>query len=78
MENISSACATKLETKQEKQNCVVQTKEGPVRGYIEEIDDKIYYKFKSIPYAKPPLGDLRFLVSLLLLLLCYFVTNVRV
>ncbi|KOB75849.1 Odorant degrading enzyme CXE9 [Operophtera brumata] len=45
----------------DEENCVVQTKDGPVFGFIEKIDDGVYYKFKGIPYAKPPVGSLRFL-----------------
>jgi len=37
---------------------VVQTKYGPVQG----VKRKDHYEFRSIPYAKPPLGPLRFKV----------------
>lgn len=42
----------------------VVTKEGPVHGYLHETDVGIFYRFSGIPYAKPPLGNLRFLVSI--------------
>ncbi|XP_063377315.1 juvenile hormone esterase-like [Cydia fagiglandana] len=41
--------------------CVVQTREGPIRGYIDRNDEGTYYKFKSIPFARPPIGPLRFM-----------------
>jgi len=37
-------------------NCVVETSYGPVRG----VDDGSIKEWKGIPYAAPPLGDLRF------------------
>lgn len=43
--------------------CIVETKEGPICGYYEKTDGGTCCKFKSIPYAKPPVGSLRFLVS---------------
>lgn len=43
-------------------SCIINTKDGPVCGYVDKQDDRTYYKFKSIPYAKPPLGSLRFMV----------------
>lgn len=44
---------------------VIGTNNGKVRGIhqttlIEKID---FYEFKGIPYAKPPIGALRFKVS---------------
>ncbi|KAM3967148.1 juvenile hormone esterase [Aphomia sociella] len=41
--------------------CVIQTADGPVRGFIEKTGHQKLYKFKSIPYGKPPIGPLRFL-----------------
>lgn len=45
----------------------VSTESGQLRGllYRTIFDDKPYYAFRGIPYAKPPLGELRFKVSLL-------------
>ncbi|XP_048007305.1 esterase FE4-like [Leguminivora glycinivorella] len=43
------------------QSCVVLTKEGPIRGYIDKNDEGTCYNFKGIPYAKPPIGTLRFM-----------------
>ena len=39
----------------------VITKSGKIKGHVKSInDDKKIYSFKKIPYAEPPLGDLRF------------------
>ncbi|KAL4716610.1 hypothetical protein ACJJTC_008245 [Scirpophaga incertulas] len=43
-----------------KETVSVKTTTGPIRGYIYKEDGKTYCKFKKIPYAKPPLGPLRF------------------
>lgn len=44
---------------------VVNTVNGLVRGkkFLTLYESKPYYSFKGIPYAKPPLGDLRFKVQ---------------
>ncbi|KAJ8682866.1 hypothetical protein QAD02_018658 [Eretmocerus hayati] len=40
---------------------IVETCCGKVRGYVERnILGQDYYAFKGIPYAKPPVGELRF------------------
>ncbi|XP_078608548.1 cocaine esterase-like isoform X1 [Branchiostoma floridae x Branchiostoma japonicum] len=42
---------------------VVTTASGKVRGtvqYTNDLPDKPVYTFKGIPYAAPPVGDLRF------------------
>ncbi|XP_023937834.2 esterase B1 [Bicyclus anynana] len=40
---------------------IVRTKEGKVRGVIDKlVDGSTYYRFRGIPYAVPPVGDLRF------------------
>lgn len=39
----------------------VVTPLGKVRGYYK-ISDKIISAFEGIPFAKPPIGDLRFKV----------------
>lgn len=43
--------------------CIVETEDGPVSGYIDKTGEVTCYKFKGIPYAKPPLKCLRFMVS---------------
>lgn len=52
-----------METIPEKEKYIIKTADGPICGYIDKTDEGTFYKFKSIPYAKPPLGRLRFLVS---------------
>lgn len=52
-----------MSEEQEHSRYSLQTSDGPVCGYIEKVDDKTYYRFKKIPYAKPPVGCLRFRVS---------------
>ncbi|XP_030027948.2 esterase FE4-like [Manduca sexta] len=42
----------------------ITTEDGVVVGYVERRDEKTYHKFRQIPYAKPPLGNLRFLPPL--------------
>ena len=42
---------------------LVQTTLGPVRGYADETaQGRKFFAFNALPYAKPPLGDLRFKV----------------
>lgn len=43
---------------------IVNTNGGKIRGFESNsiLDGKKYYSFLGIPYAKPPLGDLRFQV----------------
>lgn len=44
----------------------ISTYNGQLRGCLQHtfFDNKPYYAFKGIPYAKPPLRELRFKVSL--------------
>lgn len=41
---------------------VVETQSGSVRGQLAKTfhKQKPYFEFKGIPYAKPPIGELRF------------------
>ena len=42
---------------------LVTLKQGTIRGLREKaIDGRVYYSFKTIPYARPPIGPLRFKV----------------
>ncbi|ALC45327.1 alpha-Est1 [Drosophila busckii] len=45
-----------------KQTAVLDTQYGSVRGLQRKTlyDEELYYSFEGIPFAKPPLGELRF------------------
>lgn len=44
---------------------VVSTQYGPVRGRQQStLTGDVVYSFRGIPYARPPVGALRFCVSL--------------
>ena len=44
---------------------VIETPLGPVKGSIEySIRGQEFYSFKGIPYAEPPIGNLRFMKPL--------------
>lgn len=48
----------------------VVLQQGILRGNKEVLEDgRHYYTFLSVPYAQPPLGDLKFKVG------CYAFTN---
>lgn len=44
---------------------IIETKSGKIRGVRETtlVKNMDFYSFKGIPYAKPPIGELRFKVS---------------
>lgn len=43
---------------------LVKVKQGQLRGIIEKnINGKSFLAFRGIPYAKPPVGNLRFKVT---------------
>ena len=43
---------------------LVETSYGKLQGLrSRDIEDNEFFSFKGIPYAKPPVGDLRFEVS---------------
>ncbi|XP_063619268.1 esterase E4-like [Cydia splendana] len=41
-------------------SCQVKIKQGILQGKLCNYSGKEYYSFEGIPYAKPPIGDLRF------------------
>lgn len=45
---------------------IVDTEYGKVRGQqrITLFDSKVYYSFRGIPFAQPPVGELRFQVKI--------------
>lgn len=51
---------------------IIETSNGAIRGqrFTTLFHNKTYYSFKGIPYAKPPVGELRFKVST-------YCTNIR-
>ena len=47
-------------------NPIVNTKYGPVEGISVPIHTGQFIDtFMAVPYARPPIGDLRFMVSIL-------------
>ncbi|KAF3424237.1 hypothetical protein E2986_12277 [Frieseomelitta varia] len=49
------------------ENTVIRVKQGRLRGIIEKTSyGDEYLAFRGIPYAKPPLGPLRFKIGILL------------
>ncbi|KAK7909771.1 hypothetical protein WMY93_014455 [Mugilogobius chulae] len=42
------------------ENLIIQTKDGKVRGVLQPVLDGHVREFLGIPYAKPPVGPLRF------------------
>lgn len=47
--------------KEQKESRLVQTVQGPVRGYKDPIED--IFVFYNIPYAKAPTGESKFKVG---------------
>lgn len=44
-------------------NATVQTNYGLIKGVLTlSLLNNVFYSFNGVPYAKPPLGDLRFKV----------------
>ncbi|CAG9785524.1 unnamed protein product [Diatraea saccharalis] len=60
-------CCDSSHTQSTKRSCscnedmpCVQTAQGLLKGVTSKFENETYYSFKGIPYAKPPIGDLRF------------------
>ncbi|XP_053603713.1 juvenile hormone esterase [Plodia interpunctella] len=60
MNNSSSGDQNKTENTKPNE-CVVESENGAIRGYVDTSDEGTFYKFKRVPYAEPPLGHLRFM-----------------
>jgi carboxylesterase type B len=46
---------------------VIESKSGPIQGTVETSrEGRSFYAFRGIPYAAPPMGELRFKVSQLI------------
>lgn len=41
-------------------SCIVETPSGRIEGKIDRYDGIVVQSYLGIPYAKPPIGDLRF------------------
>ncbi|XP_037299218.1 LOW QUALITY PROTEIN: esterase E4 [Manduca sexta] len=55
------ACYCSTNVSVPKDNPIVTVKQGKVKGAVKSLPDgKTYYSFKGIPYAQPPVGNLRF------------------
>lgn len=50
----------------------VQVEEGKLKGVVVNGCNNVrYLAFRGIPYAKPPVGELRFKASIVL---CYYIS----
>lgn len=47
----------------EDSKCIIETDNGPICGFINKKEENNVFVFRKIPFAKPPVGPLRFLVS---------------
>ncbi|RVE46265.1 hypothetical protein evm_009089 [Chilo suppressalis] len=56
--------------------CEATVEQGALQGKIlEAYDGRKYYSFEGIPYAKPPVGDLRFKIKNTLMNKGYYKVN---
>lgn len=55
---------------------IVEVEQGKLKGKVcKTSNNSEFFAFKGVPYAKPPVGDLRFSVSTLtthIKVLCYY------
>lgn len=55
---------------------VVEVSQGKIKGIVtKNIDGGEYLEFRGIPYAEPPIGNLRFKVKFLVFLFLAFVVE---
>lgn len=53
---------------------IVEVQQGKIKGTTgNDYYGGDFYKFMGIPYAKAPVGELRFKVSVILFIFCRFV-----
>lgn len=58
---------------------VTTVEKGQLKGLIGyNLDGKKFFKFLGIPYAKPPINELRFQVGICILVLIYATNNFHV
>ena len=71
---VSAYCDTNGNARNDEVTVTVNTVNGQVRGHREYtlFDHKLFYSFKGIPYAQPPVGSLRFKVGFEIFCLFYF------
>ena len=71
---VSAICDTNDNVRNDEVTVTVNTVNGQVRGHRQYtlFEQKLFYAFKGIPYARPPVGSLRFKVCFLL----YFLVSV--
>lgn len=55
---------------------LVQTEQGELRGVVCENNEGKYLAFKGIPYAKPPIGKLRFKVRVIGMIIFFIRYNI--
>lgn len=58
-------CVASENSDENEEFCTINTNSGQIRGKQNRtlFDNKTYYSFRGIPFAKPPIGDLRFKVT---------------
>lgn len=49
------------------QFCTIKINSGQIRGKENRtlLENKLFYSFRGIPFAKPPINDLRFKVNMI-------------
>lgn len=56
-----------VQTNSNDEPTLVRIEQGQLRGKVlSSVRDVQYFSYKGIPYAKPPIGELRFKVRLIL------------